>query len=504
MDVVCMQETGLRGKRKGKIIKGYKRVTQNRQTGDKKGGGLEIQIKTGIRYHIWEGIEVRNDQLRIIKHERLWVILKGKEQDIAILNTYMATDKLQHEEWNIALNMLINSEIETIKRLGHEIIIAGDFNAHIKHEDGGVKEASQTTNRNGNRLINMCGKNNLEIMNANKICTGKWTRTEGDSKTVIDYILSTRKTATCIEDMVIDEGKKWDIGVDHNWLRVTVKWEPGKEQTIEEKETRWKIREDTDWGKFRTTMNEKIKKKVGKEEINKDYTWIIDTIKEVAKQIVGIKNSTNKSKEPRRIRKAIKIRKNLAKEWGENSNVIERRIKYHQYKAGRRKVASLRIQRAQKIRKKWLTKVLKEGKQGSKSFWEKRKGLKGEENEIQTLKVEGVEITEGMGIKEAIEDYVRKLGTEDRPIEHDETDESETNEKYWITEDISKKEIAKVIKKMQKGKSSGLDGIPAEFIIEGGEGLAEYLRNIFNRIMREEVVPEEWKEEKCKLLQCGN
>ena len=50
IDIVCMQETGTRGIGKPKAIDGYKRELVNRERGDKKGGGLEILIKKGIKY----------------------------------------------------------------------------------------------------------------------------------------------------------------------------------------------------------------------------------------------------------------------------------------------------------------------------------------------------------------------------------------------------------------------------------------------------------------------
>ena len=56
------------------------------------------------------------------------------------------------------------------------------------------------------------GKQNLCIVNgeSNK-CEGLWTREQGEEKSVIDYVITTKKDLNTIKTMKIDEEKEFGI-----------------------------------------------------------------------------------------------------------------------------------------------------------------------------------------------------------------------------------------------------------------------------------------------------
>ena len=75
-------------------------------------------------------------------------------------------------------------------------------------------------------------KNNLEVINLGEKCKGKWTRTQGESRSVIDYVLA-KDTDDMIECMFIDEERMISvyhkdgsrtIYSDHNAIEVKVDW----------------------------------------------------------------------------------------------------------------------------------------------------------------------------------------------------------------------------------------------------------------------------------------
>src|ERR1044072_9868434 len=59
---------------------------------------------------------------------------------------------------------------------------------------------------------------------------------------------------------------------------------------------------------------------------------------------------------------------------------------------------------------------------------------------------------------------------------------------------ISKEKVEVAIRKVKKGKSTGMDGIYGEMIKEGARELIDWLVRLFNVCWREGRVPREWQE----------
>lgn len=62
-----------------------------------------------------------------------------------------------------------------------------------------------------------------------------------------------------------------------------------------------------------------------------------------------------------------------------------------------------------------------------------------------------------------------------------------------LTESISMEELSKAIKWIKNGKASGLDSIPNEMIKYLGESAQEAFLEIFNEILLNGTIPNEWK-----------
>ena len=60
-------------------------------------------------------------------------------------------------------------------------------------------------------------------------------------------------------------------------------------------------------------------------------------------------------------------------------------------------------------------------------------------------------------------------------------------------EDISGEKVRIGLKKMKKGKAQGSDDIPVEAWIALGNKGVEFLVNFFNRLLRGEKIPDEWR-----------
>ena len=64
--------------------------------------------------------------------------------------------------------------------------MVGDFNVKVGNHIPGNKE---TVSKQGRRLKRIIEKYNLNIINANENkCKGKWTREQGEEKSIIHYV----------------------------------------------------------------------------------------------------------------------------------------------------------------------------------------------------------------------------------------------------------------------------------------------------------------------------
>jgi hypothetical protein len=61
----------------------------------------------------------------------------------------------------------------------------------------------------------------------------------------------------------------------------------------------------------------------------------------------------------------------------------------------------------------------------------------------------------------------------------------ECDEPCSLSQDISTFEIAEAINRLTRGKATGLDGVKAEFVIDGYDTLLAILQTLFNKLFNE-------------------
>ena len=57
-------------------------------------------------------------------------------------------------------------------------------------------------------MIKMIKENNMIILNSLEKCRGKWTRSSGREKSIIDYIMLGEEDEKGVESIIIDEKKE--------------------------------------------------------------------------------------------------------------------------------------------------------------------------------------------------------------------------------------------------------------------------------------------------------
>ena len=218
-DIVCLTETHWKQGDKGKSLNGFKRYWRRRPAEGKKGGGVAIFVKDNLKAREWE--RANEEEPRQTEHQ--WLTVHGKNTELAIGLVYMGLNKYQ--EGNDELEQAISEDIAQLQEEGKQILLIGDFNAHISERDGGVQGQtdSTVTDRNGFRVLQLMEKHNLAMMNKNKKCEGKWTRMKGQEKSVIDFALGSEDCVQIMTRMKIDDGGEGIAdSSDHNWIELDI------------------------------------------------------------------------------------------------------------------------------------------------------------------------------------------------------------------------------------------------------------------------------------------
>jgi len=164
------------------------------------------------------------DKLReLTEKERMWVIIKGAEYDVAVGVVYMGVNSRLNKEWNERIWERLEWEIGELKQIGFRVVLAGDFNGHIGKEEGEWGRWGKI-NTNGRKLLRLAEKRNMVIANRMEKCTGKYTWSRGATTSVVDFILVDERTAGEVVEMVIDDNQsRWSIASDHCFIRLTVR-----------------------------------------------------------------------------------------------------------------------------------------------------------------------------------------------------------------------------------------------------------------------------------------
>ena len=103
----------------------------------------------------------------------------------------------------------ISDQVDIGKENNQQIIILGDFNAKIGNC---IKNNKEIITKGGRHVKRLVEKGNLCIVNGESSkCKGLWKREQGEirreEKSVMDYLITTKRDLNTIKTMKIDEEK---------------------------------------------------------------------------------------------------------------------------------------------------------------------------------------------------------------------------------------------------------------------------------------------------------
>ena len=156
------------------VMEGYT-IYINDRNGE--GGGVLIAIKDALKGRM---VEESNSKR---KEESIWLSWTDNKTKIRIdivhnpQENKTTKDELEEVYWRI------ESEIKNGRKMEQHIIVMGDMNCKIGDLiDGNKEEISKGVKI----MIKMIKENNMIILNSQEKCQGKWTRSSGREKSIID------------------------------------------------------------------------------------------------------------------------------------------------------------------------------------------------------------------------------------------------------------------------------------------------------------------------------
>jgi hypothetical protein len=91
----------------------------------------------------------------------------------------------------------------------------------------------------------------------------------------------------------------------------------------------------------------------------------------------------------------------------------------------------------------------------------------------------------GIGREALWKGFVVLLGPPSSPLDPVVPAPASDVDGYILSQDIQLCEIADAIKRLKQGKATGLDGVKAEFVINGCDALLRILQTLFNKLLSE-------------------
>lgn len=447
--------------------------------GIKKGrNGIGFMIKPHLKNNIQDFIAYSDRVARID--------LKFEHTTLNIIQVYAPTEKATDKEIS-----LFYKDIESaLKGTNRDTILMGDFNAKIgwpTKEEYLICGPNGYGDRNerGSILINFCFQYQLHITNTlfkkNEKQKWTWISPDGKHKNEIDFILV--KTREKVQNNEVINTK---FPSDHRLVRITYSLDTNIRRNRKKFTVKSKNFTEIEAESLKN-MAKEIMHTIYSEDIDETYKKTIQTIKGCVEDLPVDKENT---KDMNFITEEIKI---LMEERHRLKNVSQRTPEQKKTLKRLYKKISKKIKEVKN--KKKLETLEKELELRSSTKHTIKRFGKGKEWITSLSK----NITNRQEILEEATSFYRNLySNKDKPIS------STLSELDFLTDEtvpsILNREVENAIEQLKKEKSSGEDGITNDIIKAMVEPLTPHLTKLFNSIIIQEKIPNDWKESIITLI----
>ena len=401
-------------------------------------------------------------------------------------------------------------EITQSKIAGDTPMILGDMNAKVECIEGEVVPKS----RNGKLLAEILKEQEMEILNFDDRCHGKWTHVIRTSKlsSVLDYVITNDTLAKHLKEVIIDEDcifcpfslRKQKNCVptpkfsDHNSIITTIQL-PHSSEKIPHQPS-WRLTEEGLQNFHTITSEESFPTEIkgrGQRKYDNYEKLLTDTMSQCFK-----KTRPRPPPTEQRMNRSFTALYNKVMKFARKGKA-QRKVARTYVQAMHQSSAEQVAERNKENVRNTLMNITIDGTFSPNSFWQLCKKNKKTYNGMGTSVVteSGNELFGQEMIKEA---YAKKFSfrLREREIKPELRDyENKTkllcnmlveHSKTVKVPDYTNEEFDQVIRKIKKGKSCGRDKIPPEVPLNWGDRMKELSIRVMNSIKLTQDVPYQW------------
>ena len=481
-------------------IPGYEFSRVNR---NEDGGGVLLFFRRCLAKIMIEVAETRLHDAEI-----LWNRLDNGKVKIKIGVVYMPQESRTKLDKLKEIYKTIEEQVAESRNNGESILILGDLNCKIgKHIQGNTDEIT----KGGRLLLSMVKKFKLKIVNADPCCEGRWTRIEGQCKSILDYVIVFEEDIGLLETMKIDEDKD----ITPYYIERTEGMEERKYTDHSMIKAKLNLHVQGEKGQTYTTVMDdagiiKFKKKLEEEQVSNmlEGDNIQQTFPIWSKRIHEIREKCSKrvkiKKNWKVSRKLTKVKKSLTRELKKTRSKDEiRRLRM------KKEVIKQQIEREEQIKEytrinKIVQDIKKDGGVHSNTFWKVRRKLCGKvsENAHAMMDKDGKMCEDGEEIKQIHAEWFQQLLTTNNGSSRIEKEAEEINNLVWKSMlsiakskppiETTEEEVKDVVKNLNPRKAKDADSWKNSLIKAGGEEMIKSLTKIANQVDGQMMIPHDW------------
>ena len=360
-------------------------------------------------------------------------------------------------------------------------------------------------------------KQELTILNKSPKCEGKWTRIEGETKTILEYLITDVSDEDTLISMKIDEDKirtpytitgERMVYSDHCAIIATFNWLiEDKKKAKEEVNTLNTSKKNLE--KFtRMTSGTRLRSAVKEGGIQERYNaW-----EKEMEQIISNCFCTKKRKKDKRtpkIRKMMSKRRSILKQLAETEDGPEKSGLRRECNEVEEKIRTERWREVNQGITEEIRKINEGGGIKSGAFWEFKKRMEGKKNVEQPSAVIGRDKnikTTREEIREEFRHFYSNLFTQesisdpisrqliDRRVMKIERIAKANRTRQGQLRKITSKEVEDHIGKTKNKATVDSQGTSNKMLKKGGKDLQESIKVLFTEINQKQEQPEKWEE----------
>ncbi|KAK3566642.1 hypothetical protein QTP86_001843 [Hemibagrus guttatus] len=380
---------------------------------------------------------------------------------------------------------------------GERVVIGADFNGHVGEGNTGDEEMMgkfgvKERNLEGQMVVDFAKRMDMGVVNTyfQKREEHRVTYKSGGRSTQVDYILCRRGNLKEISDCKVVVGES--VARQHRMVvcRMTLMVCKKKRSEIEKKTKWWKLKKEECCEEFRQKLRQALG---GQVVLPDDWETTAEVIRETGRKVLGVSSGRRKEDKEtwwwnEEVQDSIQ-RKRLAKKKWDMDRTEENRQEYKELQ----RIVKREVSKAkQKAYDELYTRL--DTREGEKDLYRLARQRDQDGKDVQQVRVikdrDGRVLTSEESVQRRWKEYFEELMNEENEREKRVEGVNSVEQKV---DKIRKDEVRKALKRMKSGKAVGPDDIPVEVWKCLGEAAVEFLASLFNRVLENERMPEEWR-----------